>query len=331
MAKNLTQKQHEEIKSMYLSGMSQKDIRDETSYSVATVSKHTKGLRTHKEAINLARSQGKNKLSEEGRKQLSIAGKKACMKNKKFYTKPEKEFINILRKNGLKIKIPDFISEIIDINSDENGEIFYQYPLQRYVCDFVWMKKQIVFNVNGDFWHANPLLYNHDDLYEVQKFNVKQDNNKKKFLESKGFTVIDVWESEIYWNINFVEQKIQAAREQVNPSVLHTENARIVTEVAYLDWSEQVKKLWFKKPKTKRQIQLTCLYCKNIFTVSPSVSKKRKYCSKVCCNKDSRKANWPTKIKLKYLIKTMSWTSIGKKYNVSDNTVRKWAKKYRLI
>jgi len=28
------------------------------------------------------------------------------------------------------------------------------------------------------------------------------------------------------------------------------------------------------------------------------------------------------------MIDTMSWTAIGKKYGVSDNAVKKWARKY---
>lgn len=329
MAKNLNKKQREEIKNMYLSGMSQKDIINKTGYTSSTVSKHTKGLRSHKEAVKLARSQGKGEISDKGREKLSIAGKQACMKNKKFYTKPEKEFIKILRKNRLKVKIPDFISEITSEYSDKDGEIFYQYPLQRYVCDFVWLKKKIIFNVNGDFWHANPLLYNYNDLCEIQKFNLKQDNNKKKFLQSKGFTTVDVWESEIYWNIEIVKQKIQAAREQVNPSVLHTEDARIVTEVAHSDWSEKLKKLWFKKPRQKQVIKIKCQYCKDYFDTT--VKSRKKFCSMKCWSLYRRKTERPTKKELEKMIKEMAWTAIAKQYKVSDNSIRKWAKQYGLI
>jgi hypothetical protein len=57
-----------------------------------------------------------------------------------------------------------------------------------------------------------------------------------------------------------------------------------------------------------------------------------KYCSVECAQKGGRKvANRPGKTTLKKLIKTTSWVAIGKKYGVSDNAVRKWAKQYKII
>jgi len=41
--------------------------------------------------------------------------------------------------------------------------------------------------------------------------------------------------------IEIVKSKIRAARELVNPPVLRTGNARIITEVAHSDWSERLK------------------------------------------------------------------------------------------
>lgn len=61
---------------------------------------------------------------------------------------------------------------------------------------------------------------------------------------------------------------------------------------------------------------------------------KMHYQSKMCltCRGLSiRRANRPSKEKLEKLINSMSWVSIGKKYNVSDNSIRKWAKQYGII
>tara|TARA_Y100000310_G_scaffold183260_1_gene183383 strand:+ start:281 stop:910 length:630 start_codon:yes stop_codon:yes gene_type:complete len=57
-----------------------------------------------------------------------------------------------------------------------------------------------------------------------------------------------------------------------------------------------------------------------------------KFCSSSCIQIQSRKVkNRPTKASLKKMINTMTWVAIGKKYGVSDNAVRKWAKKYAII
>ena len=51
----------------------------------------------------------------------------------------------------------------------------------------------------------------------------------------------------------------------------------------------------------------------------------------VRCHKKARRQNWPSKRTLKKDIDKMSWRAIGRKYGVSDNAARKWARTYGLI
>jgi len=48
-------------------------------------------------------------------------------------------------------------------------------------------------------------------------------------------------------------------------------------------------------------------------------------------NSRFRKVDRPSKQALAKMIKSSSWCAIGRKYGVSDNTIRKWAKKYKII
>jgi ribosomal protein S14 len=62
-----------------------------------------------------------------------------------------------------------------------------------------------------------------------------------------------------------------------------------------------------------------------------SINTKSGLCKK-CSSINSRKTEWPTYEQLSDDINNLSsWRSIAKKYNVSDNTVRRWAKKYKLL
>jgi hypothetical protein len=58
--------------------------------------------------------------------------------------------------------------------------------------------------------------------------------------------------------------------------------------------------------------------------------KQTKYCSESCVNVGSRKVERPNIDMLKKDLNSMSLLSIGKKYGVSDNTIRKWMKRYNL-
>jgi hypothetical protein len=55
-----------------------------------------------------------------------------------------------------------------------------------------------------------------------------------------------------------------------------------------------------------------------------------KYCSNVCAKIGQRKVKRPNKSTLINEINIMSWKAIGRKYGVSDNTIRKWAKYYEI-
>jgi len=60
--------------------------------------------------------------------------------------------------------------------------------------------------------------------------------------------------------------------------------------------------------------------------------KQKRYCSVECLEKgNDKKTKRPSKEILENDINNMSWIAIGKKYGVSDNAARKWAKKYGII
>lgn len=68
-----------------------------------------------------------------------------------------------------------------------------------------------------------------------------------------------------------------------------------------------------------------CPQCKHEFIPT---SKRIIYCSNDCCTKARYVYDRPTKDQLILLISTKGYSEIGRMYNCSDNTVRKWAKVY---
>lgn len=59
------------------------------------------------------------------------------------------------------------------------------------------------------------------------------------------------------------------------------------------------------------------------------ISNKAIRCEK-CEKIRQRKVEWPAREELKNLIREKSFVEIGRKYNVSDNTIRKWCESYNL-
>lgn len=79
--------------------------------------------------------------------------------------------------------------------------------------------------------------------------------------------------------------------------------------------------------KQKIIVKKRCEYCNENFNTK---IQNRKYCSDKCSQMSARKVERPTKNKLANLINNLSWTAIGRKYDVSDNAIRKWARQYGL-
>jgi len=75
----------------------------------------------------------------------------------------------------------------------------------------------------------------------------------------------------------------------------------------------------------KKYLESECPVCGNNKHID------NKVCSTRCSNVFQRKVERPSKEKLQEMMKWNTWTGIGREYGVSDNAVRKWAKRYSLI
>lgn len=75
--------------------------------------------------------------------------------------------------------------------------------------------------------------------------------------------------------------------------------------------------------------EINCEICGEAFEYYPS-AQTGKYCTKKCYDFSQRKIERPSKDDLFELIKIKSFLEIGRMYNVSDNSIRKWCKSYGL-
>jgi len=67
--------------------------------------------------------------------------------------------------------------------------------------------KNLIIEIYGDYWHANPKIYNSDEkpisFYpeKTAKDIWDYDTKRKEILENRGFEVVEIWESDIKDNI----------------------------------------------------------------------------------------------------------------------------------
>ena len=107
------------------------------------------------------------------KKKLQAQAKK--MSNK--MTEPERVFSEMMKELGVKIEAQKVI----------NNKIY----------DFYIPSKNMMVEVDGDYWHANPLIYEGKELNKTQIRNVKNDKFKNILARGNGFLLERVWEYDL--------------------------------------------------------------------------------------------------------------------------------------
>lgn len=130
------------------------------------------------------------KYGEEiGKKKFEERIKKV-LKSSSIYSSLNKRFKLLLEKNGI-----NFVQEKIISYTDEYGKNRY------FSYDF--LINNTLFELNGDFWHANPKKYKKNDLVNFPSKQVlvenlwKHDEIKKQVALSNNYKLVVIWESEM--------------------------------------------------------------------------------------------------------------------------------------
>jgi len=149
--------------------------------------------------------------SEERNSKISkkLKGKKKSPEHVKKITKHMKEYwgkqenrnaqrsrrVNWLQTNNIKFntKLEKTFKKLLE---DLNITYDFQYNVSDYLYDFKIKDQKILIEVDGDFYHCNPMEYN-KPIYDIQKHTVKHDKKKNQIAEENGYKLLRYWEYDI--------------------------------------------------------------------------------------------------------------------------------------
>jgi len=103
-------------------------------------------------------------------------------------------------KNNLLNKQPNIEHRISTVLDKLNLSYVKNFTIGEKRYDFKLNNTSIIIEVNSDFWHANPKIYNSDDFleYPFKKEKSKniweKDKNKNKYAKKNGYVIIYIWE-----------------------------------------------------------------------------------------------------------------------------------------
>jgi very-short-patch-repair endonuclease len=137
----------------------------------------------------------------------SIECKDLWMKNIFPYTEEGKEHY---KNNGittvLNNKYNNTVPELLVKQYLINNNISYEFQLlmyNKFIVDFYIPDKNIVIEVQGDYWHGNPLKYGDGKipLNERQIKQINKDKSRYAYLTKCGHSVYMIWEADIHKDI----------------------------------------------------------------------------------------------------------------------------------
>ena len=92
--------------------------------------------------------------------------------------------------------------ESIGFKVDEQFQILYKF------YDFIIKNTKLIIEFDGDYWHCNPTVYPNGPENKMQKDAIKNDKYKKGLAETRGYTLIRVWEKDFNENKPGVKKRL---------------------------------------------------------------------------------------------------------------------------
>jgi very-short-patch-repair endonuclease len=114
--------------------------------------------------------------------------------NREKQRKTRSEYLKVYQYNNKTILESRFGELLESIGVD----FTFQHTICGFNFDYYLPKYDLVIEVDGDFYHCNPIKYPNGPIYETQRNTVKNDNKKNKICESsEGLTLLRFWETDI--------------------------------------------------------------------------------------------------------------------------------------
>lgn len=289
----------EEVQLFYNDNKTWRDIIEEFDVSQSLIVKaKSLGLfisRSKSDAISISLRKNPRKHSEDTKKKISEIRKKYLSEN------PDK--VPYKLNHSSKESYPEkYFTEVF---KNEGIDVVKSFYIGLYELDFCIPDKKIDIEIDGSQHYYDNKI-------------VESDKRRNRFLEGNGWDIIRINWSE-YQKLNFDEKKeyITNLKNYINNLI----NIKPFFQITIEEKKVKERKHQVSRKNTKRnKKEYLCKQC----GAKCTWSKDR---CEPCYRLDSRKVERPSLDQLEKDIKSLGYSGTGRKYGVSDNSIRKWIKK----
>lgn len=150
-----------------------------------------------------------DKQTDEYKKAHAVPMQKGYKKWYSGLTDEDKIAYNQKKANNLIQFSSSKLEEHVKLALTECGISFkHQFWINQKIYDFRILESTFILEINGDYWHANPLIYDNKDIlvYPDRTITAEErwleDFSKVENAKKYGYTVISLWETDILSNID---------------------------------------------------------------------------------------------------------------------------------
>lgn len=149
-------------------------------------------------------------------KHLYFSEKKTFKEISNIYDCWPADIQELFKKNNLKArKATGILQSGLERKFKENFlkdfNVKDQFKIEKRYFDFYLVDYNILIEVDGDYWHANPKFYKKKNLNEFQKESLKRDIIKNKIAETHNIKLIRFWEWDIWNNPDLIIEELRKA------------------------------------------------------------------------------------------------------------------------
>jgi very-short-patch-repair endonuclease len=145
--------------------------------------------------------------SEKHKENIKIAADKRWESNEEREKQSQRLITRLIKNNyrnkktKLEIKFQNMLESLGYI---ENIDFKYQQQISSAIFDFIFLNKNILVEIDGDFHHCNPNTKHLIPIYPIQIKTVGNDIRKNKIANVNDYKLLRFWETDINDNPNMV-------------------------------------------------------------------------------------------------------------------------------
>lgn len=243
-------------------------------------------VRDKSESTKISKSKYPQRHSEETKKKISDIRKKYLQEN------PDK--VPYKLNHSSKESYPEkYFTEVFE---NEGIKVVKSFYIGIYELDFCIPDKKIDIEIDGSQHYYDEKI-------------IESDKRRNKFLENNGWNII---------RINWSDyQKLGSGSKKEYISNLKSYINDLIDTKPFFEVPIKEKKQKNDNKNKKVKNEYRCQFC------GDNVTRKKNRCQK-CYKNSIRKVERPSLEQLKIDIENLGYSGTGRKYGVSDNSIRKW-------